>query len=412
PDFENLTPEYYEAVRSDRVRSGGNAQRYESFFATHEGGVFQIVENVGNGEEITFTAHVYVWSSALDDEDDSANDGDVLVQVGIDPTGGTNGESDDILWSQFVEQYDEYVEHTVSAISESGTVSVWIKSRVGFPVKTSRVYLDDASLVIEGGSTSPVPTEPTEAPTTAPTATPVDVAANPTPTPDTAIVTPPPTSTPITTGGGTGGPTGGNTGAPITSEFPNTLVHTVQSGNTVSGLADTYQSTVAAIRNANGLNANSLIFVGQQLVIPVASLPATPVPTQGPEVIIVTATPSGGVGGPAPAGDVYVVRPGDTLSSISRTYNTTVAALAQLNGIVNANTILVGQQLQVPSGASGGPAQPTAPSDTPAQTYVVQPGDNLYRIALRFSVSLAELIDINGVVDANRIFVGQRLTLP
>src|SRR5258706_9217437 len=45
-------------------------------------------------------------------------------------------------------------------------------------------------------------------------------------------------------------------------------------------------------------------------------------------------------------------------------------------------------------------------------TYTVQPGDNLFRIALRFHVSIAAIQQANNISDANLIFVGQVLTIP
>ncbi len=45
-------------------------------------------------------------------------------------------------------------------------------------------------------------------------------------------------------------------------------------------------------------------------------------------------------------------------------------------------------------------------------TYTVQPGDNLFRIALRFNVSIAAIQQANNISDANLIFVGQVLTIP
>jgi hypothetical protein len=59
-------------------------------------------------------------------------------------------------------------------------------------------------------------------------------------------------------------------------------------------------------------------------------------------------------------------------------------------------------------------------STTPATTtttdgvtrYVVQPGDNLFRIGLRFDVSFQQIATFNGITDATRIFVGQVLLIP
>jgi soluble lytic murein transglycosylase-like protein len=59
---------------------------------------------------------------------------------------------------------------------------------------------------------------------------------------------------------------------------------------------------------------------------------------------------------PASAGQ-YVVRPGDTLTSISRTYNTTVGRMIRDNRMRNPDLIFPGQQLAVPD-----PPAPPAPS--------------------------------------------------
>ncbi|MEM6527824.1 MAG: LysM peptidoglycan-binding domain-containing protein, partial [Chloroflexota bacterium] len=341
PDFQNTQPEYYETVRADRIRNGNNAQRYESFYATHNGGVFQVVPNVPVDSVVTFGAYIYVWSSSLNDEDISQNDGDVLVDVGIDPTGGTDGTSDNILWSQASEQYDAYNLYTISAPAESTTISVWVRSRVGFAVQT-RVFVDDAFLTIESDSGVPDTETPpdtavpsatatataTEAEgtviaqvpssTPVPSQTPSGGIASPTPeqvstaTPQSDTATPPPTSTSV---------------PPITDEFPNTISYVVQRGDTVGRLATRFSSTVAAIQQANGLDASFLIFVGDTLIIPVPADQGTPgaTSTTTPAVVVITATPSVGTGG---AITRYTVAPGDTLSSISRRFSTTVAAVA------------------------------------------------------------------------------------
>jgi peptidoglycan-N-acetylglucosamine deacetylase len=103
-----------------------------------------------------------------------------------------------------------------------------------------------------------------------------------------------------------------------------------------------------------------------------------------------------------------VVQSGDTLLRIANRYNTTIGAIAQLNGIVNVNLIRVGQQLRIPGTQTPAPPPPPAPQTT----YTVRPGDNLYRISLRFGVPLQRLIDVNRIVNPNLIFVGQVLVIP
>lgn len=126
----------------------------------------------------------------------------------------------------------------------------------------------------------------------------------------------------------------------------------------------------------------------------------------------------------------YTVQYGDSLSTIAVRFGILTRDLARVNNIVNPNLIYVGQVLQIPVGGVPTP-QPTAlpsvvpttvPSSTPFPTftpppanprvYQVQPGDNLYRISIRFNVPIRALIEINGIADASRIFVGQLLTLP
>ncbi len=58
---------------------------------------------------------------------------------------------------------------------------------------------------------------------------------------------------------------------------------------------------------------------------------------------------------------IYVVRRGDTLSSIARRFNTSVYALMQLNGISNPDRIYAGQRLRVPAPTGGGTGTPNNP---------------------------------------------------
>jgi LysM repeat protein len=182
-------------------------------------------------------------------------------------------------------------------------------------------------------------------------------------------------------------------------------------------LAELYGSTVQAIISANGLNSNGLIYVGQGLVIPVRlGAPTTAVPTTPPNIPAVTLPPA------QPTTTTYVVRSGDSLSGIAVRFNTTTSTLAQLNNIVNRDLIYAGQRLIVPSG--GGtiaplptaivlqPGSPASGEQQITRTYRVQDGDNLYNIALRFNVPLNRLIQFNGLLDANRLYIGQVLVIP
>jgi len=447
PTFQNRAPKYQEvAPDSSRIRTGNNAQLYFSFFETHEGGIYQQVNNVESGTEYRFSIYAHVWSSTFSDVDLSEDPGDVAVRVGIDPTGGTDGASSDIIWSTPAIFYDTYRQYSVIATAESDTITVYVHSTVGRPAPSSYVYLDDA--VLESTAKAEEPTdEPTDVPTEEPTdepdestngigdstptlevlppsSTPLPSAtpAPPTPTQQTSIV---PTATQVQS------QNGGTNDRPISDDFPGTIIHTVRRGDTVSRLALLYGSTTQAIVSANALNESALIFVGQGLVIPVRIPdPATVTPTSTNVVVVVTATQAAApIPTPNPSDGTYVVLPGDTLNKIAAQFNTTVGALVQLNGIANANRIFSGQVLTIPVSTTGtGSTTPTTvptvapqtniiqtPTSVPVQaqqTYTVVPGDTLFSLALRFGVNIVDLASTNNITNYNIIFIGQVLRIP
>jgi len=58
------------------------------------------------------------------------------------------------------------------------------------------------------------------------------------------------------------------------------------------------------------------------------------------------------------------------------------------------------------------PAQPAHAQSTGGPVYVVQPGDSLSSIAVFFSISLADLMTANGITDPNQLSAGQQLVIP
>jgi LysM repeat protein len=139
-------------------------------------------------------------------------------------------------------------------------------------------------------------------------------------------------------------------------------------------------------------------------------LSATPEPTVGPSPtpfrMEPTATP------PPPAvtgGCYYVVQRGDTLFSIARRFGTTIAAIAQANGLSNPRYIRAGQRLIIP----GAYLACVPPSTVPGATvYIVRRGDTLYSIARRYHTTVAAIAWANSIANPHRIWVGQRLIIP
>ncbi len=194
---------------------------------------------------------------------------------------------------------------------------------------------------------------------------------------------------------------------PVTAQG---TTYTVQPGDNLYRIALKFNTTVAAIQAANGLTS-TVIRVGQVLKIPGPG-GSSPAPTAKPGA---TSAPSTNPG-------AYTVQPGDNLYRIALRFGTTVAAIQAANGLTST-VIRVGQVLKIPGAGGSSGSVPTAtkapsggatPVPTTASnpgTYTVQPGDNLYRIALRFGTTVAAIQAANGLT-STVIRVGQVLRIP
>ena len=118
--------------------------------------------------------------------------------------------------------------------------------------------------------------------------------------------------------------------------------------------------------------------------------------------------PTGGGGGAVAAGGTYTVRPGDTLWSIAAQHGTTVNAIMQANGLANANYVYAGQRLIIPGGGNSSGSG----SQAGGGTYVVRPGDTLASIAYRQGTTAWAIANANGLANPNYIYPGQRLRIP
>jgi LysM repeat protein len=165
--------------------------------------------------------------------------------------------------------------------------------------------------------------------------------------------------------------------------------YNVVSGDTLRKIADRCGTTVSALRKANPeIGWGSLIYPGQVLQLPGAVL--------------------GTDGGYF----VYIVARGETLRSLASRFGTTVDALLAANPeITNANVIYEGQRIKVYVSAPP-PTQPPPPPPG-GQTYYVQKGDTLRRIASKFSTTVNEILRVNPQIsNPNVIYVGQAISIP
>lgn len=103
------------------------------------------------------------------------------------------------------------------------------------------------------------------------------------------------------------------------------------------------------------------------------------------------------------ASQTHTIAPGETLSGIAATYGLGIAEIAELNGIVDPDLIFAGATLLIP-GTSG--EEHAAPV-----TYTVARGDTLAQIAGDHGVSVSDLAAVNALADPDFIVEGQVLTI-
>ncbi len=106
----------------------------------------------------------------------------------------------------------------------------------------------------------------------------------------------------------------------------------------------------------------------------------------------------------------HTVIAGDNLFRIGLNYDVSWVTLAHHNKLPNPHRLKIGQVLNIP-GSGTLPEEPT-PSPSTETTYIVKPGDNLFRIGLVYHVSWIQIAEANGLVNANQISVGQTIKIP
>ena len=196
-----------------------------------------------------------------------------------------------------------------------------------------------------------------------------------------------------------------------------TQLYTVKQGDTLYTIANNFNTTVDNIKTLNNLTTNTLS-IGQILVVPTGTTTS----------------------------NTYKVRPGDSLYSIAKQFNTTVDKLKRTNNLTN-NFISINQELKIPSKIeeetnlytvkSGDTLYTIAKENNtivediksannlssdiltigtkliipvPETTYVVKPGDNLYQIARKYGTTVDNIKALNNIT-SNNLTIGQILVL-
>ncbi|MGC9348731.1 MAG: LysM peptidoglycan-binding domain-containing protein [Anaerolineae bacterium] len=257
----------------DRIYNGYYSGKCFTMWGKQNAGYYQVVRDVPPGSVVQGSFYAHAWSCG-DDPPPAVSCGDpysFFFRVGIDPNGGTDPFSPNIVWSSPYYHHDEYglVGPVQATAGEAGAVTMFINSQAKWSIKHNDGYYDNASLQVMTPAETATPTPPPPPPTSE---TPPTLAATPTARPDGAIV------------------------------------HVIESGDTLFGLAITYGVDVQQIYDLNNLGPDDLLQIGQEIVISTSGeIAPTPTPTvaaaeETPEPATTPSEPSGDSGTGADSG--------------------------------------------------------------------------------------------------------------
>jgi len=207
----------------------------------------------------------------------------------------------------------------------------------------------------------------------------------------------------------------------------------VQSGDSLSRIAKTFNSSVAAIKSLNGLRSDRIV-VNAMLRVPRAVGGAPPGSGQGmarDEFLQAPGSNRIAAAQQSQRATSHVVKRGEPLGMIARRFNTSVPALMQANGL-SSHKIQANHTLHIPGSAAMAPLHPahiasnTGSSQTlrsaPAAragtssirattAYKVRKGDTLSTIASRHGITVTQLRTMNGL-SRDAIRTNQTLRVP
>lgn len=150
---------------------------------------------------------------------------------------------------------------------------------------------------------------------------------------------------------------------PTPSALPTPQTYIVQEGENPSVIAAKFGADLNALLAVNGISPTTLIYVGQELIIPPA------VNSNDWEL------------------PLHIVKPGETLSDIAANYGIDLESLQHANPAITPETLQIGQPLQIPISS---------------EVHYTAPGDTLLALAIRYNTDVDALLLANpGILDLN-----------
>ena len=251
-----------------QIHGGTAAWNIRKGGAPFTAGGYQQVSGIAIGS----TIHASVWGQnyTCNDQVHSCIGGDgkhhsdtssgAVIRVGVDPSGGTNPSSGQIVWSATNGAFDNWTQVAVDAVNCNATVTIFLFATQVSGMFINSVYFDDASLTVTTLGTGTTATCGAASGSTA-------GAAGSTPVPTVAKY------------------------APFVQKQDGlqpdgSIVHTVQPGDTLAGIAYAYKITLDQLRQLNNIQpGDNFLKTGQKIIVrgPTPLAPTTePKPTFAP----------------------------------------------------------------------------------------------------------------------------------
>jgi hypothetical protein len=161
-----------------RIHTGQRAFKLFTFFRIHDAGLYQQITDIPSGSQVRALGWAHAWSSNHDNPHASDGVGEqaffvraseydkedgvrnVTFTVGIDPTGGTDPWSDQVIWGEGAHIYNAFGQiPPVEVTAQADTVTVFVRSAVLWPFKHCDSYFDDMLLEVLTPSVRPIEVE-------------------------------------------------------------------------------------------------------------------------------------------------------------------------------------------------------------------------------------------------------------
>lgn len=165
------------------------------------------------------------------------------------------------------------------------------------------------------------------------------------------------------------------------------VIHTVKAGDTFWIISQKYGISLSSLMGANNATEKTVLNIGDRIVIP-----------------------------PKPQDIIHTVQSGDTYWIISQKYKVDIKELMLYNGANEITVLYTGQKVKIPQSGT----LSTTPTETSTGTkpyvtytqYTVQKGDILWDIAIKFGIPFSELLKVNNLTESSSVNIGDVIKIP